>query len=100
MTIPLAEYHGRVICERAASGLRVIEARYPARLQVPTHRHATLGLALTLAGLSRESYSDHVLECPARAVKLQPPGASHRNEYGPMGARLLVLQLDPSVLPS
>jgi len=93
--IALNSYHGELVNSRFVSGLNLIEAIYPARMELPRHSHNSASLCLILQGAYVESYGSLSLECKPSTVKFQPIGEVHSNRYGDRKVRSFIIELQP-----
>lgn len=64
-------YHGEFINSRVVKGLRLAEAVYASKLELPKHLHPHGGFCLVLQGSYTESYGKTLLECEPESVKFQ-----------------------------
>jgi AraC family transcriptional regulator len=76
-------------------GFRVLAAAFPAGLSLPQHAHDRATLAIVLDGVFRKRLSRGVQECRPCTVIGEPAGERHSNDFGPRGARVLLLQPIP-----
>src|ERR1044071_5315457 len=59
------------------------------------HCHERTNLAFVLWGSFTESIDRKYLECGSRSLLIKPAGEPHSNQYGPKGARCLVIEVLP-----
>jgi AraC family transcriptional regulator len=74
-------------------GMRLIEASYPAGLDVPLHCHAAANFTVVLAGELEERSEGNTQRCEAGSFVSKPAGTIHSNRFGPSGARTFLLEL-------
>ena len=82
----------------AAHGVSVSEARFPARLAVPEHWHATGYACITLAGSVMDTIASRQSPAQAGYSCYVPPFAPHANEFGRAGARCLLFEIEGRTL--
>ncbi len=87
-------YHGEFINSRIVNGLRLADAVYASKLELPRHSHRHGGFCLVLPGGYTESYGKTSLECRPSSVKFQPAGEEHTDVYGGEAVRCFILELD------
>lgn len=76
---------------REVGRFRVLDLRFPPRLQLAPHVHERTTYALVLRGGFAGSQAE---ECGASTLQVEPAGAPHRNAFGPRGARVVIVQPD------
>lgn len=86
-------YHGVVLNSRLIRELRLAEAVYAPRMELPKHSHCYDGLCLILQGSYTESYGRTLLECKPSHVKFHPAGEEHSDVYGNQGVRIFIVDL-------
>lgn len=86
-------YHGVVLNSRLIKGLRLAEAAYAPKMELPKHSHRYGGLCLILQGSYTESYGRTLLECKPSHVKFHPAGEEHSDVYGNEGVRIFFVDL-------
>lgn len=87
-------YHGEFINSRVVNGLRLADAVYASKLELPRHSHRHGGFCLVLQGGYTESYGKTSLECRPSSVKFQPAGEEHTDVYGGEAVRCFILELN------
>lgn len=79
---------------RELAGFRIVDSRYPARLQQPRHRHALASLSFVLAGSYRETFRMGAAMRQPSTVVFHPPQESHAVEYQDRPVRILSVHLN------
>lgn len=81
-------------CE--VGGFRVVSAEFPPWLRLAEHAHEWPTFAVVVDG----GFEKHLLRghqvCRPWTVVIEPAGERHANLFGPRGARVLILQPEPS----
>jgi AraC family transcriptional regulator len=78
-------------------GFRVSDIRFEAGLDLPRHTHDRATVAVLLRGsMVQRGDAGRVRECRAATVLVEPAGEPHRNQFAPVGARVLTVQPDPA----
>jgi AraC family transcriptional regulator len=78
------------------SGFVLTETAHASRLVLPRHDHECANINLTLNGSFRETIGNRPQECEADSFLVKPPGESHANKYGEIGAHCLIIELSPT----
>lgn len=84
---------------REFGSCRITEAWFPPEHTLPFHHHERAVLAVMLEGGFEDVFRSTTLECSEGTVLIEPGGESHENRIGSAGARVLVMQPDPSDAP-
>jgi len=86
---------GRRVVTRAVGGFVFAEALYRPGAEAKWHDHALMGLAVVCHGgfLKRIDRRDH--ECRPGTLTIEPPGVGHRERYGPVPVRSLLVEVLP-----
>ena len=71
------------------------ETLHPANTRLPVHAHENAAITFLLAGAFTESFGGSDYECEPLAVLFKPAGAEHTNTYHKLGARSLIIELEP-----
>ena len=77
-------------------GFSVIEAWFPAWEHLARHTHDRACVAVMLQGSFDLSIGGRVHHCPPTTVATEPAGEPHANSMGSAGARVVVVQPDPT----
>ncbi len=75
---------------------RVTDARFPPELELPLHVHERPILAVILEGSWDEVFRARTYACEPNTVLTEPAGERHANRFQRAGARVLVVEADPS----
>ena len=75
---------------------RVTDARFPPELELPPHVHERPILAVILDGSWDEIFRARTYACGPNTVLTEPAGERHANRFQRAGARVLVVEVDPS----
>lgn len=86
---------GTPLRSMTVGGFVVTEAHYAPRFALPAHVHDYACIEFVVAGTTTERVRDVLWECGPDALIVKPAGESHANEYGPRGARLLLIGAEP-----
>ncbi|HEV8401039.1 MAG TPA: AraC family transcriptional regulator [Gemmatimonadales bacterium] len=89
MTTPVS--HGRTRRAITVGPFTVTEAVYAPRQRVQRHEHGWPSWTLVLDGSFEECFSHGAIVARPGAVLTKPATADHSNEYGPRGARCLLI---------
>jgi AraC family transcriptional regulator len=81
---------------RDVGSLRVTEALFPPRAELSLHAHERPVLAVILDGSWDEIIGGRVHECQPGSVQIEPAEEKHTNRFHDAGARVLVVEPDPS----
>lgn len=74
--------------------LRVTEALFPPRAELPLHAHERPIVAVILDGSWDETIDGRVHHCLPGCVQVEPPETRHTNAFHDAGARVLVVEPD------
>ncbi|MGH7579336.1 MAG: helix-turn-helix domain-containing protein [Gemmatimonadales bacterium] len=80
----------------ALDGFDIVEAWFPPGEYLARHTHDRACVAMMLEGSFDLSIGGRVHSCPPTAVATEPLGESHANRIGTAGARVVVIQPDPT----
>jgi AraC family transcriptional regulator len=75
--------------------LRFMELRFPSALVLPSHAHDRPTLAVVVNGSFETRLAADVVVCEPSSLRVEPAGSPHTNRFGPLGARIVVVQPDP-----
>ena len=81
---------------RDLGSLRVTEAVFPPRADLPLHRHERPIMAVILEGSWDERIGTRLFDCLPGSVLIEPAEERHVNRFHQAGARVLVIEPDPS----
>jgi len=76
--------------------LRLVEMRFAGGMALEPHEHERPTLAVMLAGGMQGTTGRQEHVCIPSTLRAEPAGARHSNRFAEMGARIVVLQPDPS----
>jgi len=74
-------FHGTVLKQWGAGGLRVSESVYPPGATIDRHFHLHPYFCILLRGSYREKYRGGVRECQPATALLHPPGEVHEDHF-------------------
>jgi AraC family transcriptional regulator len=77
-------------------GFIVREVSYAPGSRVARHDHTLAGMAFVLDGGYTETFAGVSGPCHAGSLIVEPVSAPHTNEYGPAGARCLLIEVLPA----
>lgn len=77
-------------------GFRVIDARFPANLHKPAHRHDWPTFGVILEGELEVAFGGVSRRCPPATVGGEPLGEDHWNRVGPEGVHIVAFEIDPA----
>jgi AraC family transcriptional regulator len=96
MPLAVCGGHGTVLDELPiAGGVRAVRVAHPPGMALTTHAHDTTKLCVVLAGGVTERHGIDIVAPRPFDVLLRPAHSSHENQYHAVGARSLVVELDP-----
>jgi AraC family transcriptional regulator len=75
----------------------VTDARFPANSVIEPHTHDRPIFAVMLAGGFQSAIANRRLECVPASLWTEPAGETHANYIGRDGARVMIVQPDPSL---
>ncbi|HEU0013074.1 MAG TPA: AraC family transcriptional regulator [Longimicrobium sp.] len=78
-----------------ADGLVFRTTEYGAGERMPAHWHPVTSVSLVMRGCVQEEARGTELQATCCAVVVKPAGTVHANRFGPAGARLASIDLDP-----
>jgi AraC family transcriptional regulator len=79
-------------------GIGVKETRFPPGLSIERHTHSTAYLCWTLAGSAIDSIESRDFAAAPGYTYYMPAATSHANRFGSVGARCLLMELQPSAV--
>jgi len=88
-------FGGKTLRKAAVQGFILTETAYSPRLAVSWHEHERASLCFVLRGSFTESFDRGAQLCHRFDLTFKPAGQSHRDEYGPVGATSLVIEITP-----
>jgi AraC family transcriptional regulator len=80
-----------------AGDFHLTEAAYPSRYRVPPHRHESAYITFVVRGRLEEVVAGRSERFEPRGMVLKPGGMVHSNRFGDAGARLLLVEVLPSL---
>lgn len=83
---------------RHTQSLQITDAWFPPNAALPPHIHDRAVVAVTLSGAIQSRLPGRSVLGRAGEVWTEPLGEPHANRVGPDGARVLVIQPDPSLV--
>jgi AraC family transcriptional regulator len=83
-----------------AGGARLVEGNYTPRRKQQRHAHEQTAVSLVLAGSVEETVGSVLEHAYALSVVVKPGGTEHTNQYGPKGAHILSVLLEPELAAS
>lgn len=81
---------------RDVGSLRVTEAIFPPGAELPLHAHERPVMAVILEGSWDEHIGGRLYDCLPGTVLIEPAEEKHTNRFHQAGARVLVVEPDPS----
>jgi AraC family transcriptional regulator len=87
--------HGVIRDEVRVDGIRVVDVSHAAALCLGVHAHDTAKIAILLEGGCTERAAIDVLAATVLDPVFRPAGKPHANQYHALGARALLVELDP-----
>jgi AraC family transcriptional regulator len=76
--------------------LRVSELAFAPRSSLPRHEHDRPTLAIVIRGLMEATLGGSRVECAPGTLRSEPAGVRHANRFGLAGARVVIIQPDPT----
>jgi AraC family transcriptional regulator len=89
--VPVSQGSPTVVA-RELRGLRTLVAHFPAALHLPRHAHEHPTMAAVLSGRFRKDLLRSVQDAVPGSLITEPAGERHANWFGPLGARVVLLQ--------
>ncbi|MGH7554186.1 MAG: helix-turn-helix transcriptional regulator [Longimicrobiales bacterium] len=88
------------VCIQATEvrGCKVMEARFPADLRIPTHTHEGACVSVVMEGEFSERVMRRDRACFRGSVLAKPPLESHDDTFGRFGSRQLIIEIAPGTL--
>ena len=97
--VPFAQGARRVRTLESGGGVTVMDAIYPAGVQIGAHEHASAGLAVVLAGTLETSLSGgRRFSSPRGSVIVLPAGLVHSHPAPATETRLIAIEVDLAAL--
>lgn len=92
------ETAGTVVATRLVSGFRVVEAQYPAGLELTRHFHSHAYLSYVLEGPYSEAYGSAAsVVCAPQVLRYLPPEQAHSNVFE-AGSHCLLVEVEREAL--
>ena len=79
-------------------GFRVMDARFPADLRIPTHTHDGACVSVVVDGDFNERLLRRDRFCTRGSILAKPPLESHDDAFGRFGSRQLIVEVQPNTL--
>jgi AraC family transcriptional regulator len=79
-------------------GFKVIDARFPPGLRIPTHTHETACVSVVMEGAFSERLMRRDRACVRGSVLAKPPLEPHDDVFGRLGSRQLIIEVEPGKL--
>jgi AraC family transcriptional regulator len=92
------EFRGEILQTRGIANFRLVAVAYAPNQVLPLHSHEHAYVSVALRGAYLEQLRRSSWECTAGGTIFHAPGESHQNRFFDIGARLLVLEIEPSFL--
>ncbi len=89
---------GKVLGSVETGGFVFTESRHPAGMRLAPHEHERATLCLVTAGAFRETMNGDDTDCRPGSLVLKRAGQIHGNDFGPTGARSLMIEVLPQRL--
>ena len=93
MRLNKGQFFGSPLHVASLAGLRISQARYSPRAQLPRHSHAQAYLCLVASGAFEERSGPQLEYCQAGNAVWNPPGEEHEDRFGSSGACTMNLEL-------
>ncbi|HEX6062224.1 MAG TPA: AraC family transcriptional regulator [Candidatus Limnocylindria bacterium] len=78
--------------------IRVSELAFAPLSNLPGHEHDRPTLAIVIRGLMEATLDGSRVDCPVGTLRSEPAGVRHANRFGPAGARVVIIQPDPTAV--
>lgn len=78
--------------------LELSDVRFPTNLRIPDHDHDRPIFAVLLDGSMDVEFARRRFHCEVGTVQVHPAGERHRQRYHGAGARIVVIEPDPTAL--
>jgi AraC family transcriptional regulator len=92
------EFRGEILQTRRVANFRLVGVAYAPNQVLPLHSHEHAYVSVALCGAYLEKLPMRSWECTPGGTIFHAPGESHENRFFEVGARLLVLEIDPRFL--
>ena len=79
-------------------GYKVMDARFPADLRIPTHTHDGACVSVVVEGDFNERLLRRDRFCTRGSILSKPPLESHDDAFGRFGSRQLIIEIQPATL--
>jgi len=89
---------GQQLKSLEAGGFIFTETYHSPGLVLGRHDHECANFNFTIRGHCRETMRGHSEECGPSSLVIKPPGETHSNRYGSLGARCLIVEITPARL--
>src|ERR1700730_4944387 len=89
---------GEPVRQLDAGVFMLTEASYAPTCLLPRHAHDCATISMVLKGGCIETIGNFGYECIPFSPIMKPAGALHSNQYGPAGAKCLLIEVKPSGL--
>jgi AraC family transcriptional regulator len=78
--------------------IRVSELAFAPLSNLPVHEHDRPTLAIVIRGLMEATLDGSRAECAVGTLRSEPAGVRHANRFGSAGARVVIIQPDPTAV--
>jgi AraC family transcriptional regulator len=78
--------------------IRISELAFSPRSSLPRHEHERPTLAIVIRGLMEATLDGTRVECAPGTLRSEPAGVRHANRFGLAGARVVIVQPDPTAV--
>lgn len=95
ITLRSGQFYGETQMRQVIPGFRLMEAVYPASIDLPKHAHECACFSLMVDGGMRENYGSRILESYRQTIGFNAADEPHSNKIFSSGARFLILEIGP-----
>lgn len=78
--------------------IRISELAFSPRSSLPRHEHDRPTIAIVIRGLMEATLDGTRVECAPGTLRSEPAGVRHANRFGIAGARVVIIQPDPTAV--
>ena len=92
------QFRGEILQTRSVANFRLVAVNYAPNQVLPRHSHQQAYVSVALCGGYLEQLRQRSWECTPGGTIFHAPGESHENRFFEVGARLLVVEIEPRFL--
>lgn len=96
--LPPGRLYGQLLSSRVSNDFFISEAQYDKGISLPEHSHELAFFCLLIEGCSEGHYPQRLIRHEPFTVTFHPPGESHRIKIGNSGARVVIVEILPTLI--